>query len=795
MPSYTLEIELFGIYISDIPTLEIWEDGILNSTHSITTSGSTISLSISYSGSIPSSLSFRFNDALGESGRSIEIQTVKINNEYINIGNYLSVDSLVNGASAVVDVAGASFIFDDTEPDASEFSAVTDTMTTADNTLYGYGTTTDQVIDAMAGRDSIFLGSGNDKASGGAGEDKLRGGDGNDLLFGGDGNDHIYGDGDDDFLFGGAGNDRIHGGDGDDIIHGGSGDDRLNGNDGADLITGGTGADKLHGGNGDDFLFGGVGDDVLSGGAGNDTLDGGADNDLIYGGGGIDEIDGGDGDDVLVGDSGDDVINGGNGNDTLYGRADNDELNGGAGADTLYGDGGTDKLEGGAGIDELHGGDGNDELNGGTEADTLYGDGGVDTLNGGAGADELHGGTGNDILTGGSGNDVLNGDAGVDILRGGTGNDTLNGGDDNDTLEGGSGNDTLNGGAGIDKLEGGSGNNILNGGAGNDSVYGVSVANSAASSAAGLTVAPISQQTMSFDSGYDGWTYYNDFFWDHGGSSAYVSGALSGGAVEITLGGIDNSTYTNMAAGIEHTSLNKVSASTEIIIEYSYRITHGGDFWGNGSSWGDTVFQFYQLDGSTVDHDWVYGDGIGGPDMDTGWLTASINLGVLSAGNHTLGLGGFLDYKDMASQQSTVEYDNFSWTEVTVGGGGSVTPVATGTTNTLSGGDGLDILYGSTETDIFIFEAAFAFNDIDQVENFNMPQFDQIDLSDLLGAFNSVTDDIADFVQFTDSGGNTLIQVDTNGTAGGSSFTTIGQINDLIGLDVTTLYTDGNLIA
>ena len=63
MPSYTLEIEAFGAYLSDIPSLEIWADGILDSTHSINSSGSTLSLTIAYAGTLPTSLALKFDDA------------------------------------------------------------------------------------------------------------------------------------------------------------------------------------------------------------------------------------------------------------------------------------------------------------------------------------------------------------------------------------------------------------------------------------------------------------------------------------------------------------------------------------------------------------------------------------------------------------------------------------------------------------------------------------------------------------------------------------------------------------
>ena len=119
MPNYTLEIELFGTYITDAPGFEIWEDGSLDFSYSALSSGTSISVTIAYGGSLPSSLEFRFNDVSGEAGRSIEIRSVKINDMYVNTGNYLSTDTLTQGASSTVDVTNSGFIFDDSEPDST----------------------------------------------------------------------------------------------------------------------------------------------------------------------------------------------------------------------------------------------------------------------------------------------------------------------------------------------------------------------------------------------------------------------------------------------------------------------------------------------------------------------------------------------------------------------------------------------------------------------------------------------------------------------------------------------------
>jgi hypothetical protein len=347
MPNYTLELELFSSYTTDVPGFQIWADGALlgGTTYSVTSGGFSISVSPFYAGALPASLEFRFTDASSEVPRTIEVRSVKINNMYVNTGNYLSSNSLTNSQTATVDIDNVTtddsdFIFDSSDPAGSEFTTgATETFTAGNNIYRRYNDTDDEVFNMLGGRDFAYLGSGDDKVNGGAGNDIIRGGAGTDLLYGDDGDDRLYGGNDDDTLYGGLGNDRILGEGGNDEIHGGDGNDRLYGHAGNDVITGGAGTDKINGGAGTDFLFGGADNDQLVGAAGDDTLDGGSGNDLIYGGAGVDNINGGDNDDVLAGNLGADIIHGDDGNDTIYIM-----MNDWSAGEAIYGGSGTDEL-------------------------------------------------------------------------------------------------------------------------------------------------------------------------------------------------------------------------------------------------------------------------------------------------------------------------------------------------------------------------------------------------------------------------------------------------------------------
>lgn len=342
MPSYTLELQLSSLYLGDIPTLEILADGAVHSSHTVSLSGTTLNLTVNYSGALPSSLAFRFDDASAEPDRFVQIHSVKINDHYVNTSNYLYGDNLSDGDTVSVDVASSYFIYDPSEPDAGEFAPPTVALTTGDDILV-YNGSADYVIDGLAGRDSIRLGSGNDKINGGSGDDILRGSGGNDLIYGAEGLDIMYGGEGNDIMYGGDDFDRITGDEGDDEMHGNDGDDKLYGNEGNDVMTGGLGDDDLLGHEGDDIIFGNEGDDRLSGHDGNDTLDGGAGNDVLRAAAGDDVLNGGDDNDQLFGGAGNDILYGNDGNDTLYG---NDGLSGTVvgGNDILYGGSGDDIL-------------------------------------------------------------------------------------------------------------------------------------------------------------------------------------------------------------------------------------------------------------------------------------------------------------------------------------------------------------------------------------------------------------------------------------------------------------------
>lgn len=514
MASFFVSIDAVSSYITDAPLLELLVDGVVVSSLSITSGYTESNVEVDYTGSFPTTFSLRFNDGSAEGGRTITLNSMRINGQTVDNSDLSSL-LLNNGDSSNYNTTPNDYLFGQVEPTLGDFGAPTHTGTAGSEILNG--STGNDIMDAQgsndtvkgkAGDDVIFGGAGNDIIKGGddddiivgnAGNDLLKGENGDDLIYGSAGLDNLQGGAGNDTLNGGADNDTLLGGGDDDILYGGDGDDTLkaeSGNDtaygglGNDRITGDVGDDRLYGEDGNDYIEGGAGTDTLEGGLGNDrlygddgddTITGGAGLDLLEGGLGADTLDGGDDNDTVRGGDGNDIIIGGLGNDRLFGQNDNDTITGGAGLDRVEGGLGNDTLDGGAdndtvlggdGIDLIYGGTGNDLVRGGTGNDTVYGDDGNDRVLGDEGDDTLYGGLGNDVLDADIGDDTLYGDGGLDRLYGLDGNDVLNGGDDNDQLYGGDGNDTLNGDSGNDFLDGGNGIDLLNGGLGADTIRG-----------------------------------------------------------------------------------------------------------------------------------------------------------------------------------------------------------------------------------------------------------------------------------------------------------------------------------
>lgn len=113
--------------------------------------------------------------------------------------------------------------------------------------------------------------------------------------------------------------------------------------------------------------------------------------------------------------------------------------------------------------------------------------------------------------------------------------------------------------------------------------------------------------------------------------------------------------------------------------------------------------------------------------------------------------------------------------------------------DTLSGGSGVDMLYGQNGADTFVFDADSAFTNSNNIQDFSLSEGDKFDVSDLLSGYDPLADAITDFVQITESSGNSYLNVDTDG--GADNFVQVAYLYNETGLtDEAALETSGNLI-
>ena len=546
---------------------------------------------------------------------------------------------------------------------------------------------------------------------------------------------------------------------GNDVLSGGANNDILFGGDGNDDLDGDSGADTLYGQDGNDDLDGGAGNDILDAGGGDDTVNGGDNDDIIYGDGAISsraEIDA-----ILNANPGV-VYNEDTGNfyQLVTTNANYATASANAAATTINGVAGyivtiTSAVEN-TFIDNLivastwigasdAGVEGTWDWIEGPENGTTFWSG---TGSGSGGAPV--GGNYSNWNGAGEPNDFGSGEDFAEIRTNGVWNDVTGTGSRDYVIEW-SGSDLLSSSSVSDPA----GDDIINGGDGDDTIYGDYI------------VTGSGTQT--------GW------FYEYFDLSVTPSTLADAG---FTLNGGKDNTNTVDDSGLT-TDTNPVNfdggSNYALKFTTTLTITTGGTYtFRTTSDDGSMLF----LDGvQIVDNDGLHGA-----------VTVTSAGQVLTAGTYTLeatfferGGGEVMDIEMSGADTGSVFVNLENYAGVSVDNVGDPTHGD----DSISGGDGLDTLYGGGGADSFIFEAASAFLDTDVIMDFSTVDGDSIDLSDIITGFSGT---ITDYVQFVDSAGDTLVQVDANGLTGGTSFLTVARIDGLTGLDETTLFNDGNIV-
>jgi serralysin len=516
-----------------------------------------------------------------------------------------------------------------------------------------------------------------------------------------------------------------------------------------------------------------------------------------------------------------DCVYGMGGNDTIRALAGNDEIDGGLGNDTLYGDDGDDIVVGSAGTDRQYGGNGDDTfVVSGTDAQTdiFAGGSGTDkivatgagyltlaTFNAGTASIEIWEGNGFGVIGTTAANSLnfsallavsdlayVDGDSGNDTITGSQFDDDLRGGLGNDTLYGGLGDDILTGGAGTDRLYGGDGDDTFvvsgmdaqsdthAGGDGTDKIL--------VNGAGDLTLAAFNATSSSIEI-WEG----NGFrvLGTSGGNTLNFSGLTALSDLLSVDGGAGNDTITgsqfddDLRGGLGNDTLYGGAGADILTGGAGADKLYGED--------GDDTFVVSGIDAQT--------DTLAGGDgTDTLLVTGANNLtlanfdagissievwqgnglalvGTTAANSFNLsGLNSVigLAFVDGGSGNDTIVGSAFvddlrggSGNDLINGGGGD---------DRIEGGAGVDTVTGGDGADRFVFAHSGSTNR-DVILDYDFAEGDIIDLSALLDAAFEPTSNTADFVRLTVSGSDVIVQVDSNGAAGGSIWSDVAILS------------------
>jgi len=172
--------------------------------------------------------------------------------------------------------------------------------------------------------------------------------------------------------------------------------------------------------------------------------------------------------------------------------------------------------------------------------------------------------------------------------------------------------------------------------------------------------------------------------------------------------------------------------------------------------------------------------------VDPGWTRTDtmeyIRDNYLSLGRESVGSGS-----GRAGGADTLSGGNGN--DILIGQEGNDTLDGGAGNDILWGGSGNDVLWGGAGADTFLFTSAE--HGVDTIKDFSLAQGDVLDISNILTGFDPLTDSLSDYVNISQSGGNTIVKVDATGSG---NFQTIAILEG-VSVDLNALTVNGNLIA
>lgn len=165
-----------------------------------------------------------------------------------------------------------------------------------------------------------------------------------------------------------------------------------------------------------------------------------------------------------------------------------------------------------------------------------------------------------------------------------------------------------------------------------------------------------------FDSDRDGFAYRDDTFRNtnqpfYARSSYTANQGFTGGGLKILIGGRDNKDITEMSGGWERTF--NLATAEDVTLSLRYKLSQSKDY-----ETDEISEALVSIDGNLIGRQGVnylariLGDGNGGSKKTTGWQLVNFDLGQLSAGSHTLTIGGFNNKKTYRNESSEILIDD-----------------------------------------------------------------------------------------------------------------------------------------
>jgi prepilin-type N-terminal cleavage/methylation domain-containing protein len=178
----------------------------------------------------------------------------------------------------------------------------------------------------------------------------------------------------------------------------------------------------------------------------------------------------------------------------------------------------------------------------------------------------------------------------------------------------------------------------------------------------GSSSSQITLLAASFDSDADGFVFVDDAFRstaqpDYADGNYDASGGATGGGLRTVIGGVNNSDILDMSGGWQNTFV--LSDDLAVTISLNVRIVMDKQY--SPDEYGEALLSVDGVLFGISSNDYLhrlYGDGTSGSDVTTGWLSLQVSPGILSAGTHTITIGGFNNKKTHRNEETEVFFDD-----------------------------------------------------------------------------------------------------------------------------------------